>query len=188
MATDDDSSWSRQLLVGFGALLAAALVVGGVLSIVALGAAKVTGLDGGAGAGASVKPSLYLPPLTSTTSAAPSPEPSAATRAAAPSPSAKPSAKPTKRKPDLRISLQAFPTQVGAGQRIDLTGVYPRGEGAVLQVQRWQGGWSDFPVTTSVSGGQFHTWVQTGQSGRQQFRVLDRASGKHSNPVSVTVS
>ena len=50
--------------------------------------------------------------------------------------------------------------------RIDLTGTYPTGEGAVLQVQRATGpgdSWVDFPVTVTVSGGQFSTYVQTGR-------------------------
>jgi hypothetical protein len=187
MATDpDDSPWSRQLLMGVGALLAVALIVGGIFSLVALGAAKMTGLDS-SGAGASAKPSLYMPPLQPTRQPQ---QPAPASTSAAPSPSPSPSPTPTKRpKPRPRISLQASPLQVAANQRIDLTGVYPRGEGHSLTVQRLEGGaWADFPVTTSVSGGGFHTWVTTGRSGMQQFRVLDPATGRHSNAVRVHVA
>ena len=53
-------------------------------------------------------------------------------------------------------------------EQIDLTGVYPGGEGAILQVQRFEGGkWEDFPVTASVSNETFSTYVQTSQTGRQ---------------------
>jgi hypothetical protein len=74
-------------------------------------------------------------------------------------------------------------------QQIDLTGVYPGGEGAILQVQRkLDGKWQDFlSVDAAVSGGQFSTYVQTGQLGVQKFRMRDTTSGKVSNVVSVTV-
>ena len=73
-------------------------------------------------------------------------------------------------------------------QQIDLTGTYQGGEGAILQVQRLEdGAWSDFPVTTSVSGGTFGTIVQTGQIGPNQFRVIDTDTEAISNEVTVTV-
>jgi hypothetical protein len=76
---------------------------------------------------------------------------------------------------------------VSPGERIDLTGVYQNGEGAVLQVQRYEGGWTDFPVTTTVSGGIFSTYLTTSRSGVLRFRVFDRATDRHSNQVQVTV-
>ena len=73
-------------------------------------------------------------------------------------------------------------------QQIDLTGAYPGGEGAILQVQRFENGaWSDFPVTMSVSGGTFATFVQTAQVGPNKFRVVDTDSGVMSNEVRVTI-
>jgi len=73
--------------------------------------------------------------------------------------------------------------------RIDLSGVYPQGEGAVLQVQRMTPDhhWEDFPVTAAVSGGTFSTYVQTGRPGAQRFRVRDSDTGRVSNVVKVTV-
>jgi len=85
------------------------------------------------------------------------------------------------------LYVSASPVMVKPNERINLTGTYRRGEGARLQVQRFQGGWSDFPVTVSVSGGLFNTYVYTGRSGPQRFRVLDLASGRKSNEVRVTV-
>ena len=68
------------------------------------------------------------------------------------------------------------------------TGTYQAGEGAILQVQRLENGtWSDFPVTMSVSGGTFATYVQTAQVGPNQFRVVDTDSQVVSNEVTVTV-
>ena len=74
--------------------------------------------------------------------------------------------------------------------RIDLTGSYPTGEGAVLQVQRATGpgdDWVDFPVTVTVSGGQFSTYVQTGKAGPNRFRVIDTDTDLASNEVTVTI-
>jgi hypothetical protein len=42
-------------------------------------------------------------------------------------------------------------------------------------------------VNAAVSGGQFATYVQTGQLGVQKLRMRDTASGRVSNVVSVTV-
>ena len=73
-------------------------------------------------------------------------------------------------------------------QQIDLTGTYQAGEGAILQVQRFEdGAWVDFPVTVSVSGGTFATYVLTGRTGPNQFRVVDTDSEAVSNEVTVTV-
>ncbi len=73
--------------------------------------------------------------------------------------------------------------------RIDLTGVYPGGEGAILSVQQFEGGvWNDFPVTASVSGETFATYIQTGQLGRNRFRMIDTDTGAVSNEVRVEIS
>ena len=87
-----------------------------------------------------------------------------------------------------RISLSAGQQSVSPMQQIDLTGTYPGGEGAILQVQRFENGaWSDFPVTMSVSGGTFATYVQTSQVGPNQFRVIDTDTQVASNELTVTV-
>ena len=69
---------------------------------------------------------------------------------------------------------------------LDLTGVYPGGEGAILQVQRFtSGSWQAFPVTVSVSDETFATYVQTSQTGVNRFRVTDTDSGLTSKVPSV---
>jgi hypothetical protein len=106
------------------------------------------------------------------------PPTSSETTASAPSPSERSRA----------ITLQAFPAEVGPGERINLTGVYQRGEGATLQVQRFEnGGWADFPVTVSVSGGVFSTYIMTSRTGEARLRVYDKALQKASNAVRVTI-
>jgi hypothetical protein len=71
---------------------------------------------------------------------------------------------------------------------IDLTGVYPGGEGAILQVQQLSDGkWDDFPVTTPVSNETFTTYIQASAVGLNRFRVIDTNSGKTSNEVRVRI-
>lgn len=87
------------------------------------------------------------------------------------------------------IKLTAGAAAVAPMQQIDLTGSYPDGEGSVVQVQRFEGGnWQDFPVTASVTGGSFSTYIQTSQAGENRFRVSDTDSGATSNEVVVTIS
>jgi hypothetical protein len=184
---DEDDSGGRPVLMGLGALLVVTLLVGGLVSAMALGAAKLTGIGESSGAGPAVRPSLYIPSGDPTTRPQAYPDPSGYERPSAePSPSETFSTPPPDR--SRRITLQAFPTQVSPGERINLTGVYPRGEGAVLQVQRFEGTWTDFAtVSARVSGGIYNTYVLTSRSGKARFRMTDTASGRSSNPVTVTV-
>lgn len=199
MAPDDEEGpWYRSLLVGLGALLGVAALVGGLVAAVALGAVSVTGL-GDERATVEAEPSLHIPERTAGAdtedeegltledlNGGVSPSESAGT-----SPEASPGsgeAKKRKRKPPRSvISLSASPVEVAPNERIYLSGTYPGGEGASLQVQRWEGSWNDFPTSASVSGGTFSTYIMTSKSGPTKFRVVDSATGKASNAVSVTV-
>lgn len=184
---DDETPWTRQLLVGAGALVAVALVIGAVVSVVALGAAKVSGL-GDTSPSASARPSLYMPSGRPTTRLDTYPAPSGISSPTTPGATATtPAAKP-KATPKPRITLQAFPQQVGANQRITLSGGYARGEGAKLLVQRFEAGaWADFPVDATVTGQLFSTYITTGRTGVNRIRMLDPTTGRTSNPVRVTV-
>jgi len=171
--------------MGVGVLLIVSLVIGGVASVFALGVAKVSGIDS-ASSRASEKPSLFIPSESPTPRAGATH--SSATASASPSPSPSPSASKTTKKPaPSGFVLRAFPAKVAAGQRIYLTGRYPGGAGSQLQVQRFEGGWADFPVTAGVAGNQFSTYVSTDRSGLNRFRVLDPATNRSSNVVKVTV-
>jgi hypothetical protein len=193
---DDEQPWTRQLFVVIGVLVAVALVIGAILSVIALGAAKVTGIDS-AKSTASAKPSLYVPSGKPTVGLEPGPEPSGVpdpTSGSGGSGGSGGSDSDSSDSPDSSgpqkhgITLQLYPQQVSAGQRINISGVYSNGEGAQLQVQRFENGsWSDFPVTTSVSGGQFATYITTSHTGPQRFRVTDKAAGRMSNAVRVRV-
>lgn len=169
----------RPVLSGLLALVGVGLAVGLVLGLGALFVARTVGLDGGSSsAGSTSEESMYLPPPEKTTSS-----PGASSSAASPRPGPRTSSSPA-----TQITLTTGQTAVGPMQRIDLSGSYPGGDGAILVVQRFQAGqWGDFPVTASVSGGSFSTYVQTGQSGVNRFRMKDSDSGATSNEIKVTV-
>ena len=182
--SDDETPWARQLLVGLGALLAISLLVGTVVGAMALGAAKLSGIES-AGGGPTREPSLFIPSGEPSTSPEAYPDPPDVSE---PSPTEEPTtASPSPTKQPRPITLQVFPGSVSPGERINLTGVYPTGEGATLQVQRFEGGWTDFPVSARVSGGTFSTYVLTSRTGLTRFRVTDVGSGRSSNPVRVTI-
>jgi hypothetical protein len=174
---NDEDGWPRQLLVSLGALVAAALVIGGVIGMVALGAAKLAGV-GSSGPAASGEPSLYIPAPSTTSPAATATTPSQPP--ADPEPADRPRRKP-------RITLTASPSNASTFERIYLRGRYRGGNGATLQVQRFDGGWSDFPVSTTVRNGRFETYVLSGRGGVNRFRVVDESTGRTSRPVSVTL-
>ncbi|RYC07389.1 hypothetical protein [Nocardioides zhouii] len=175
-----DKDQHRPVLTGLIALVGVAVVIGLLGGLAVMVGVKATGLDGTSTAtDESATPSSFnLPKPTDTSSLVPEPsdevEPG--------------TGEETSEAPAEAISLSATQQSVSPMQQIDLTGTYPAGEGAVLQVQRLEGGaWSNFPVTMSVSGGTFATYVQTGNLGPNQFRVVDTDSQVMSNEVTVTV-
>lgn len=190
-----DEEHEHPVASGVGALIGVGLGVGLVLALMALVTSQVLGLGGGAASGeaGTSGQSLYLPTprdtptpteplITLVPGETPLVMPIASAPVGFPSPAANASPVPG------GISLAASSPSVASMQQIDLTGTYPGGQGATLQVQRFTGGsWSDFPVTVSVVGGSFSTYVQTGQTGENRFRVLDPASGTSSNEVVVSV-
>ncbi|MFL6112302.1 MAG: hypothetical protein ACJ786_13245 [Catenulispora sp.] len=180
---DEDAPWTRQLLVGAGVLVVVALVIGGVVSVVALGAAKVSGIES-AGTGPGSPASLYLSDQP-TTKPETFPDPAAPRGSATPPPS--PTGSETPKKKVQVITLHASPAKVAPNQRINFSGVYRGVGGARLQVQRFDSGWQDFPVSASVSGGLFRTYIVSGRAGTNRFRVVDKASGRHSNAVAVRI-
>lgn len=179
------SDEKHPITAGFIALIGVGLAVGLLLGVFTLVVSRVAGLGGddsstATGAG----PSLYLPTPVPTDSASDSPAGQTDAGAAQP-----PGPAHTRTAPVEQITLQAGASSVAAMERIDLSGVYTGGEGAVLQVQRkgTGGRWEDFPVTAAVAGETFSTYVQTGRAGVQRFRVRDPDAELASNVVSVTV-
>ncbi len=169
------------VLIGIGALVAVSVVVGLILAGGALAATRVLGVSGDSAGGSSSSPTLYLPDPTDTGDTQDPP----LSLPADPQPSSTPFNPP---KQEKAINLTASQTEVSPMEPIDLTGTYPGGEGAILQVQKFESGsWTDFPVTVSVAGETFSTFIQTGRLGRNKFRVVDTDTGAKSNEVRVTI-
>ena len=185
--TDEGTSWVRTVLAGLAALVVVSLLVGGVVGAVALGAAKLTGIgEPTTTAPVPVPPSVYIPSGRPTTKPEGFPDPPGG-GAESPSESSSPTPEPTATKPPKAVTLQIVPRQAASGERVDLSGAYPGGEGAVLQVQRFESGWVDFPVTATVSSGQYRTYIYTERVGKNRFRMLDQASGQASNIAVLTI-
>lgn len=179
------------MLTGLVALLAVSLTVGLVLGGVALVGTRILGISGDSSgsAGASENESAIIPRPSKTAANGPQVTlntPDATTEdTGVDDPKTEETKKP---KPEKAITLQADQTAVGTFDRIDISGVYPGGEGATLQVQRFEGGqWADFPATIPVSGEVFRTYVQSAQTGVNKFRVVDNSTGEASNPITVTI-
>ena len=183
-------SEKHPVAAGLLALVGVGLVVGLIAGLAALAGTRMLGLGGeNATAQTTSEESLFLPRPEKTTG--PSGPLITLAPGATESPSQEPSegqsSKPPK-PPKKEISLSASQTEVAPMEQIDLTGVYPGGEGAILQVQRFtSGSWQAFPVTASVSDETFTTYVQTSQSGLNRFRVADTDTGLVSNDVRVNI-
>jgi hypothetical protein len=177
------------VLTGLLALVAVAVTVGLILGGGALAATRVLGIgadDTASDASSTSEESMYLPKPEPTQSE------SGPLITLEPDPQGPVSQLPTdatsEAEPETEIALSSDQTSVGSMERIYLTGTYPGGEGAILQVQQWEGGgWGDFPVTASVSNETFTTYIQTSQPGRNRFRVIDTDTGEASNEVRVTI-
>jgi len=181
------------VVAGLLALVGVALAVGLILGFIVLAGTKILGIGGDTDSGsADGQASLYLPPPASTTDSG-EPEitlaPATAESGASESPSEQVTESPTESEsPEREITLSADVTDVGSMEQFQLTGVYPQGEGAILTVQRYEGGsWQEFPATGSVSGETFQIPVQTSHVGVNRFRVVDSDSGLESGEVRVTV-
>lgn len=190
MSVEED----KPVLTGLLALVGVGLVVGLVAGLVVLAGTQFVGVggDNSSSDDATGQQSLYLP-APKPTKSGDDPlvtlpvdgEEESTDESAAESPEESPSAtKPAK----AEIALQAGSTEIGPMERLDLTGTYQKGEGAILQVQRKEGdAWEDFPVTANVSGAIFSTYVQTGNLGINIFRVVDTDTGLASNEVRVRI-
>jgi hypothetical protein len=182
----DETDWQKQLLFGVVMLVVVGGLIGVVVAVAGLKFADLAGIGSKHTSHSSSRP--YIPrnvsssgPSTATATQA---SPSSGSTATSPSTSAAPTKKPRRH----AISLEASPSRVAAMGRINLSGRYAAPDGTRLQVQQQDNGvWSDFPVTVTVSGGQFATYVETGHTGRTRFRVTDSAHGRSSNTVAVTV-
>ncbi|CAB4956921.1 unannotated protein [freshwater metagenome] len=170
----------RPVLTGLLALVGVAVVIGLLGGLAVMVGVQATGIGGtsSASSGEEAPATFNLPRPSDTGTTAPAPE----------EPVEPTEGESTSEAPVEALSLTTSRQSVSPMQQIDLTGTYQSGEGAILQVQRLEdGAWIDFPVTVSVSGGSFATYVLTGRTGPNQFRVVDTDSEVVSNEVTVTV-
>jgi len=198
--------WRRRLAGALVAVVAVGLVIGGVLGAVAYSTAQVAGLveeetqtpaaaagegDLGGHVSPEVSPSA-TPPAPAEVEQDKSGRDSAAggkkdardKRAAKHPRGKKDAARAGKRRP----TLNASPRDVRRMGRIHLVGRYPGHGGARLAVQRLERGrWVRFPVSVTVRGGRFRTWVASGHRGVNRFRVVDTRTRRASDPVTVRV-
>jgi hypothetical protein len=181
-----EESPTRTLQVALSAMALVALMIGLVVGGLVLGISRFAGVDKVAEAQADQPPAtMSIPPYHKTSAAK---EPRVKTYPPSPTPSVDlPTGEPSGLAAPTGIALVVSPPEVAPGQQINLSGSYGR-EGASLQVQRRQGGgWTDFPVSTTVGNGTFNTWIVTSQTGTAEFRVADTATGTVSNAVTVTI-
>jgi hypothetical protein len=181
----DRPTEKHPIVAGLVALVAVGLAVGLILGGVVIVATKVLGLGGDSSPGAtSGQASIYLPEPVPTQDVD---EPEITLESGA-TESAEPSEPAESESPEPEITLAVSASQVGSMEPFELTGVYPKGEGAILTVQRFENGaWVDFPATGSVSGERFQIPVQSSRVGETRFRVVDSDSGLTSDEVRVTV-
>lgn len=171
---------NRPVLTGLVALVGVAVALGLLGGLAVLAGVQATGIGdtSSSGGDSSASATFRLPKPSETATETAIEEP------AQPEPGTETSSDASA----TGISLSATQQSVSPMQQIDLTGTYQGGEGAILQVQRFENGaWSDFPVTMSVSGGTFATYVQTSRTGPNRFRVVDTDSDAVSNEITVTV-
>jgi hypothetical protein len=107
-------------------------------------------------------------------------------------------ASPAQTTPPSSISLSAEQSSVSPSERIDLTGqLEPPVGGIELIVERSLDGgeWASFPeaddpvTVTTEDDGTFSTWVVTGRTGENQFRVVGKVGDEEleSEPVTVAI-
>jgi len=180
-ALSDDEG--HPVISGLAALVGVGVVVGLLVSGGALAASSMLGLGGGdGGRTASSHQSMYLPKPSDTVQET---GPQITLQPGEETPTSTDTASAA---PQFAITLSSASTEVGPMAEIYLTGVYPGGDGAVVQVQRFESGkWVDFPVDASVSGETFSTYVQTARLGVNRFRVRDTSGPDVSNQVRVKV-
>jgi len=181
------SDEDRPVVFGLIALVGVAVAVGLVASIAFVAGAHVLGPSGGhaAAVGGGNDETMIVPKPEKTK---PASGPSI-TLGSNPTSNGTHSPPPKIKKPKKQISLQSGQTSVSPMGRIDLTGTYPGGEGAVLNVQKFSNGsWQDFySISATVTNGTFSTYIQTGTPGMNRFRVIDSDTHLASNEVKVQI-
>jgi hypothetical protein len=184
---DDENGWQRQLLIGTVMLLVVGVLIGGIIAFAGIKVADLAGINNDSPSTGGSHQRLHVPrngytPSTGTHSSSPP----TSTAPGGGTPTTSTTAPP--RKPHGAFTLTISPASASTYERIDLAGTYNAPDGTALQVQRKENGsWVDFNATTSLNNHQFHTYIETGHTGVNIFRVADIFRGKSSRTATVTV-
>jgi hypothetical protein len=174
---DEDSPWYVQLAVAAAVLVGVAVLICGLLAVFGFGAARLVGYPT-----SSTSTTKSLP--TSPATESPTPQGHRHSHRTSGGAHHRHSGTPAAH----AITLTANPGQAARFEHISLSGSYLAPDGTTLQVQRRDAsGWSSFPVTASVSGGNFSTYILTGHTGTNRFRVIDLRTKNTSNAVTVHI-
>jgi hypothetical protein len=184
---DEDEKRDRQraIVAAVAKVLVVAVAIAGFIGLGTYVVVRSLGLNDTTLAGAGPEPVTPITPLPTTALPVPTALPST------PTPTGivtnDPGDVPTDI-PSGGLYLTASPQLVSSMQRINLTGQWPGHDAVGLLVQRWENGqWVDFGIQTTVNVGTYGTYVQTGQTGDNKFRMYDPSTNTASNPVTVTV-
>jgi hypothetical protein len=86
------------------------------------------------------------------------------------------------------IELSISPIMAKPMERVNLTGTYKGADNLQLEVQRFDNGtWSNFGVQADVNVGTFATYIMTGRTGENRFRMYDPQTKQGSNVILVTI-
>ena len=87
-----------------------------------------------------------------------------------------------------QLELAISPVMARPMERVNLTGTYKGADNVQLEVQRFDNGkWSNFGVQATVRVGTYATYVMTGRTGENRFRMFDPGSNQGSNVILVTI-
>jgi hypothetical protein len=161
--------------LGVVAVIAVLIFIGSTIMVRALG---LNESDTGPVGAAPQKPTKPLP-----TTALPNPKDKTEEPSDEPSESESPDEGKTG-----RIELSISPVIARPMERVNLTGSYQGADNVQLEVQRFEDGtWNDFGVQANVNVGTFATYIMTGRTGENRFRVFDPESKQESNVILVTI-
>jgi hypothetical protein len=87
-----------------------------------------------------------------------------------------------------KIELSISPVLARPMERVNLTGTYKGADNQQLEVQRFEDGqWRDFGVQATVRVGTYETYIMTGRTGENRFRMFDPKTQEGSNVILVTI-
>ena len=171
----------RLVMLSVGGVIVLGVAVGLLLSWVGTSVLDAAGIDG-EDTGGSQRP-IMTDPVETTPSTTPTPdEPT----------TSEPTEPTTTNEPGDKVgTLVATPESAASFQRVTLTGRLPGvPAGTSLQVERLEGGsWVTFPTTaTATASGSFSTYVELGQPGANQMRVVLPGSSRSTPTVTITIT